>query len=76
MEKGFWFLSFVSFGWLGMIILVRAALRFALSRLIVSSYQIHSLRILGARSVWGMKDNWKETYDIKAMVVISLSHLI
>jgi hypothetical protein len=26
--------------------------------------------------VWGMKDSWKGPYDIKAMVVISLSHLI
>jgi hypothetical protein len=29
-----------------------------------------------SESVWGMKDNWKGPYDIKAMVVISLSHLI
>ena len=39
-------------------------------------YQIFALRILGSRSVWGMKDSWKGPYDIKAMVVISLSHLI
>jgi hypothetical protein len=26
--------------------------------------------------VWVMKENWKGPYDIKAMVVISLSHLI
>jgi len=29
-----------------------------------------------SESVWGMKDSWKGPYDIKAMVVISLSHLI
>ena len=66
----------VSFGWLGIISLVGVALRFALSRQIVSSYQIHGLRILGARIVWGTKDSWKGPYDIKATVVISLSHLI
>ena len=27
-------------------------------------------------SVWGMKESWKGPYDIKAMVVIYLSHLI
>jgi hypothetical protein len=27
-------------------------------------------------SDWGTKDSWKGPYDIKAMVVISLSHLI
>ena len=26
--------------------------------------------------LWGMKDSWKGPYDIKAMIVISLSHLI
>ena len=62
--------------WLGIINLVGVALRFALSRQIVSSYQIYGFRILGARSVWGTKDSWKGPYDIKAMVVISLSHLI
>ena len=64
------FLELVSFG------LVRVALRFSLSRQIVSGYQIHGFRILGKRSVWGKKDIWKGPYDIKAMVVISLSHLI
>ena len=39
-------------------------------------YHIHGFRILGARSVWGTKDSWKGTYDIKENVVISLSHLI
>jgi hypothetical protein len=39
-------------------------------------YQIDALRILGVGSVWGMKGSWKGSYDIKAMVVISLSHLI
>ena len=29
-----------------------------------------------SQSVWGTKDGWKGPYDIKAMVVISLSHLI
>ena len=29
-----------------------------------------------SESVWGMKESWKGPYDIKAMVVISLSHLI
>jgi hypothetical protein len=29
-----------------------------------------------SQSVWGTKDSWKGPYDIKAMVVISLSHLI
>ena len=56
--------------------LIRVALRLALLRQIVSSYQIYGFRILGARSVWGTKDSWKGPYDIKAMVVISLSHLI
>jgi hypothetical protein len=62
--------------WLGIINLVGVALRFALSRYIVSSYQIYGFRILGEKSVWGTKDSWKGPYDIKAMVVISLSHLI
>jgi hypothetical protein len=66
----------LAFGWLGIISLVGVALRFALSRQIVSSYQIYGLRILGARSVWGTKDSWKGPYDIKAQVVISLSYLI
>jgi hypothetical protein len=69
-------LALVSFGAFGIISLARVALRFVLSRYIVSSYQIHGLRILGARSVWGTKDSWKGPYEIKAMVVISLSHLI
>jgi hypothetical protein len=56
--------------------LVGMALRFALSRQIVSSYQIYGLKILGARSVWGTKDSWKGPYNIKEMVVIFLSHLI
>jgi hypothetical protein len=38
-------------------------------------YHIYALRILGV-GVWGIKDSWKGPYDIKAMVVISLSHLI
>jgi hypothetical protein len=66
----------VSCFWLGIVSLVGVALRFSLSRLIVSSYQIHGLRILGERSVWGTKDSWKGPYDIKATIVISLSHLI
>ena len=75
----------VSFGQLGLALLilelvsfglVRVSLRFSLSRQIVSSYQIYGLRILGEKSVWGTKDSWKGPYDIKAMVVISLSHLI
>ena len=62
--------------WLEIVSLVRVALRFSLSRQIVSRYQIHGLRILGARSVWGTKDSWKGPYDIKTMVVISLSRLM
>ena len=33
-------------------------------------------QISWSESVWGTKDSWKGPYDIKAMVVISLSHLI
>jgi hypothetical protein len=55
--------------WLGIISLIRVDLRFALSRHIVSSYQIYDLRIFGARSVWGTKDSRKGPCDIKAMVV-------
>jgi hypothetical protein len=42
----------------------------------VSAQTIPMLRIGNFGSVWGMKDSWKGPYDIKAMVVISLSHLI
>ena len=72
----FWSLAFVvGFGlgllaWLGSIWIelgkFMLALRLALSRQIVSSYQIHGLRILGARSVWEARNCWKEPYDIKA----------
>jgi hypothetical protein len=68
--------SFGAFGWLGIISLVGVALRFAFVKIDCEYYQIYALRILGVRSVWGMKDSWKGPYDIKAMVVISLSHLI
>jgi hypothetical protein len=56
----------VSLIWLEIVSLVRFALSFVLPRYIVSSYQIHGLRILGARSVWEARNRWKEPYDIKA----------
>jgi hypothetical protein len=56
--------------------LVGVALSFAFVKIDCEYYQIYALRILGERSVWGTQDSWKGPYDIKAMVVISLSHLI
>jgi hypothetical protein len=62
--------------WLGIISLVGVALRFAFVK--IDCEQLSNLwsQNSWSQSVWGMKDSWKGPYDIKAMVVISLSHLI
>ena len=57
MEKVSLVLELVSFGWLGIISLVGVTLRFAFVKIDCEYYQIYALKILGARSVWGMKDN-------------------
>jgi hypothetical protein len=60
--------------WLEIVSLVRVDLSFSFSLYIVSSYQIHCLRILGARSVWEERNCWKELDNIKASSCIFLPH--
>ena len=82
MEKGFLSLALVSFGAFGISLDWIELWRFLAwldeplcqDRLWILSYLCSQNS--WSESVWGMKDSWKGPYDIKAMVVISLSHLI